>query len=212
MKAGLKSQGISWLMTDGQIVLEKFLVYLNDMLASGNIPDLFAPEEKDDIINGIRNEVKQAGISDTRDNCYDFFIQKTRRYLHPILCFSPVGDKFRVRARQFPALINCTAIDWFQKWPQEALVAVGQRFIAEVEGIDDNDKEQLSHHMAQVHVWVDEASLAFRERDRRYYYTTPKSFLELIAMYTKLLARKRHDVQALKGRLESGCGSVLISD
>ena len=42
-----------------------------------------------------------------------------RRNLHVVLCFSPVGDKFRIRARQFPALINCVAIDWFHTWPSE---------------------------------------------------------------------------------------------
>jgi dynein heavy chain len=47
-----------------------------------------------------------------------------RKYLHVCLCFSPVGDKFRIRARNFPALINCTVIDWFQPWPHEALVSV----------------------------------------------------------------------------------------
>jgi dynein heavy chain len=209
MKSGLKSIGVSWLMTDGQIVNEKFLVYINDMLASGNIPDLFAPEEKDDIINGIRNETKAAGIADTRENCYDFFIRKTRKYLHPILCFSPVGDKFRVRGRQFPALINCTSIDWFQKWPQDALIAVANKFISDIEGIDC--QEEISNHMAQVHVWVDEASLRFREQDRRYFYTTPKSFLEYIQMYSKLLDRKRNDVNQLKGRLENGLDKLLSS-
>ncbi|MCP4294113.1 MAG: hypothetical protein GY786_00725 [Proteobacteria bacterium] len=36
-----------------------------------------------------------------------------RKYLHVTLCFSPVGDLFRTRARRFPALVNCTVIDWF---------------------------------------------------------------------------------------------------
>lgn len=44
---------------------------------------------------------------------------QVRRNLHVVLCFSPVGDKFRIRARQFPALINCVAIDWFHTWPSE---------------------------------------------------------------------------------------------
>ena len=29
------------------------------------------------------------------------------------LCFSPVGESFRQRARKFPALVNNTVIDWF---------------------------------------------------------------------------------------------------
>ena len=33
---------------------------------------------------------------------------QVKKYLHVVLCFSPVGDKFRIRARQFPALVNCT--------------------------------------------------------------------------------------------------------
>ena len=48
-----------------------------------------------------------------------------RRNLHVVLAFSPVGDAFRTRVRKFPALVNCTVIDWFQPWPHEALFSVG---------------------------------------------------------------------------------------
>jgi dynein heavy chain len=46
-----------------------------------------------------------------------------------MLCFSPVGDKFRERARKFPALFNECSIDWFLPWPEEALCSVSQSFI-----------------------------------------------------------------------------------
>ena len=45
------------------------------------------------------------------------------------LCFSPVGNKLRVRARKFPGVVNCTSIDWFLNWPNEALLAVGNHFL-----------------------------------------------------------------------------------
>ena len=50
-----------------------------------------------------------------------------------MLCFSPVGTTLRVRSRKFPAVVNCTSIDWFHEWPEEALVSVSSRFLAEVE-------------------------------------------------------------------------------
>jgi dynein heavy chain len=46
------------------------LVYINDLLASGEIADLYTNDEKDLIINNVRSKVKSEGISDTRDNCW----------------------------------------------------------------------------------------------------------------------------------------------
>lgn len=40
-----------FLLTDSQITNERFLIYINDLLASGNIPDLFAVDEVDSIVS-----------------------------------------------------------------------------------------------------------------------------------------------------------------
>lgn len=39
----------------------------------------------------------------------------------------------RNRLRQYPALINCTTIDWFMEWPKEALLEVADNYLR---GID----------------------------------------------------------------------------
>eukprot|EP00965_Chrysotila_dentata_P014697 486605-Pleurochrysis_carterae.AAC.1 len=80
-KAGLKGEGISFIFTDQQIADERFLVFMNDLLSSGNIPGLFATEDMDDIINGIRPSVKRAGLPDTRSSCWDYFITQARAHL-----------------------------------------------------------------------------------------------------------------------------------
>ena len=81
IKAGVKNLGMVFLMTDSQVADEKFLVLINDLLASGEIPDLFPDDEIEDIIGGVRNEVKGMGIEDTRENCWSFFIERVRRQL-----------------------------------------------------------------------------------------------------------------------------------
>eukprot|EP00741_Cyanophora_paradoxa_P016051 tig00000042_g15496.t1 len=204
MRTGVKGLKLVFLLTDGQIVDERFMVYLNDVLSSGYIPDLFSADERDNIVNAVRSEVKQEGIQDTRDNCWDFFVEKVRKNLHVVLCVSPVGDKFRVRARQFPGMITCSTIDWFHEWTTEALVAVAGRFLKEVEHISGEQREAIAQHCAFVHHSVNIASAAFFEQERRHNYTTPKSYLELIALYKSMLARKRGEIQSLKARLENG--------
>ena len=141
IKAGLKNIGTVFLLTDAQVPDERFLVLINDLLASGEIPGLFPDEDLENIINGIRNEVKGAGLIDSRENCWSFFIDRVRRQLKVVLCFSPVGSTLRVRGRKFPALINCTCIDWFHEWPEEALKSVSFRFLSEVELIDVSVQE-----------------------------------------------------------------------
>lgn len=100
------------------------MVYINDILSSGWIPELFAKDEMDGILGKIRAEAKAAGFLDTPDQLFDFFLDKVRKNLHLALCFSPVGDAFRFRARKFPGIINCTSMDWFREWPKNALIDV----------------------------------------------------------------------------------------
>ena len=81
IKAGVKSIGTVFLLTDAQVPEERFLVLINDLLASGEIPGLFADDEFENVISGVRNEVKGAGIQDTKENCWKFFIDRVRRQL-----------------------------------------------------------------------------------------------------------------------------------
>jgi len=113
-KAGIKEEGVLFLFTDSQISNERFLVYINDMLASGNIPDLYAQEEKDEIVNAITSRAKGNGISTEASSLWAYFMETVRSNLHVVLSFSPVTEDFRTRAKKFPALVNSTVIDWFQ--------------------------------------------------------------------------------------------------
>jgi len=158
MKSGVSGLEMLFILTDSQIVNEKFLVYINDILSAGYIPELFAPDELDGIFGKLRSEAKQMGLLDSPDILMNFFINKVKRNLHMCLCFSPVGDAFRFRARKFPALINSTAIDWFHSWPRDALVGVANRFLAKIEFPSDEVREAIANHMANVHLSIDAAN------------------------------------------------------
>nr|CAI5851783.1 unnamed protein product [Callosobruchus analis] len=204
LKSGLKNVGIMFLMTDAQVPNEQFLVLINDMLASGEVPDMFPDDEIENIIAGVRNEVKGAGILDTRENCWKFFIERVRRQLKVVLCFSPVGSTLRVRSRKFPAIINCTQINWFHEWPQEALVSVSLKFLQEVSVLPENLRDSAARFMAYAHTSVNTMSKSYLQNERRYNYTTPKSYLEQITLYSKLLNQKAEELESKIKRLENG--------
>uniref|UniRef100_A0A8D1TE13 AAA+ ATPase domain-containing protein n=1 Tax=Sus scrofa TaxID=9823 RepID=A0A8D1TE13_PIG len=204
LKAGAKNLSTVFLMTDAHVADEKFLVLVNDLLASGEIPDLYSDDEVENIVSNLRNEVKSHGLVDTRENCWKFFIDRVRRQLKVTLCFSPVGSKLRVRSRRFPAIVNCTAIDWFHEWPQQALESVSLRFLQNTEGIEPAVKPSISKFMAFVHTSVNQTSQSYLSNEQRYNYTTPKSFLEFIRLYQGLLRRNIEELTAKIQRLENG--------
>ena len=94
-KTGVQGQSTVFILTDGQIVDDKYLVYINDILASGYIPELFAKDEVEEIQGKVRTEAKSLGIPDDPVELFNFFLRKVRHNLHLDLCFSPVGDSFR---------------------------------------------------------------------------------------------------------------------
>ena len=206
--SGVKNIPIMFLMTDAQVIDDRFLIYINSILATGWISGLFMKDELDNLLNGIRNEAKANGIPDTPDTMTAFLIQRVRTNFHVVLCFSPVGDKFRVRARRFPALIMSTVIDFFHAWPRDALISVAFKFLDEVEFPADNIRDALSIHMADEHLSVTERSKRYLETQGRFNYVTPKSFLELIGFYKFLLEQKRAAVNHMVDRLDVGLSTL----
>ncbi|KAM6314848.1 LOW QUALITY PROTEIN: dynein axonemal heavy chain 11 [Aegotheles albertisi] len=136
IKPGAKNMPTVFLLTDAQVPDERFLVLINGLLASGDAPDLFSNEDMG-IVTGGRKEVT-LGLMDTRESCWRFFLSRVQLRLK-IVCFS-LGSATLARARKFPAIVNCTAIDWFREWPQEALRSINRRFIEEAEGVETHTK------------------------------------------------------------------------
>eukprot|EP00754_Rhynchopus_humris_P020205 Rhum_TRINITY_DN14684_c0_g1::Rhum_TRINITY_DN14684_c0_g1_i4::g.107697::m.107697/K10408/DNAH; dynein heavy chain, axonemal len=210
VKCGQKNNQFTFIITDGQIVKKEMLVYLNDLLNSGNIPDLFPPDEMEGIQGSMVNEAKALGVVDLSPAVlWQFFINKVRANLHTILCFSPVGQQFSTWCRQFPALANTTVIDWFHPWPEQALISVAMRFLSDVE-LEENN-EAIANHMAFCHEKVTDACRDFLSEEKRYCYTTPKSFLELISLYKVLLNKKRSALNDNKERLGNGIEKIKMA-
>jgi len=56
----------------------------------------------------------------------------------------------------------------------------------------------------KIHTSVEDMSEQFYESLRRRVYTTPKSYLDLISLYLKVLEAKRHEFNTNKNRLAIG--------
>lgn len=97
-----------------------------------------------------------------------------------------------------------TSINWFHEWPQEALVSVSLRFLQELDVLPEGFRDSVARFMAYVHTSVNTTSKTYLQNERRYNYTTPKSYLEQISLYSKLLIQKHKQLRGQVERLENG--------
>ena len=186
-KAGNENLNMMFLFSDTQIISESFLEDINNILNTGEVPNLWG---NDDIEN-IQSELRQAAKADgkeTKIQILQFFVQRCRDNLHIVLTFSPVGEQFRNRCRQFPSIINCCTIDWYNPWPSEALFSVAQKSYTGNEKLINPDYcEKLSNMSVEIHNSVTEASDECYIELKRKNYSTPKSYIDLIAVYIEML-------------------------
>lgn len=111
--AGAGGKPAVFLFSDTQIKSESFVEDINNLLNSGEVPNMFPYDERASVLEACRSLAKKEGrLLESAVELWSYFVEKTRDNLHLVLCFSPIGDAFRERLRQFPSLVNCCTIDW----------------------------------------------------------------------------------------------------
>ncbi|KAH8043392.1 dynein light chain binding protein [Aureococcus anophagefferens] len=188
-EAGSGERPVVFLFSDTQINREAFVEDINNMLNSGEVPNIFPNDEKVAICEAVRPYAKEQFGRSAADmtplQLYAYFIQRVKQYLHIVLAFSPIGSAFRDRLRLFPSLVNCCAIDWFTAWPGDSLLAVAEKFLADVQ----LDAVHGPHHRV-----------------------TPAPYLELIVAFKGALGLQRDKVSGQRDRYKNGLGQLANAE
>ena len=203
--SGAQGKGTVFFFADTQIKEEAYLEDINGLLNAGEVPNLFANDEKATICDQVREVARNEGKDGDGSNTtlFAFFVERCRAMLHICLAMSPIGDAFRTRLRMFPSLVNCCTIDWFRPWPADALDAVASTFLEEVE-MEKHNRQSTVEMCKHFHESVRVLAEKFRSGERREVYVTPTSYLELIQVFQTLLAKKRKEIDLVRRRYENG--------
>ncbi|CAE7602693.1 Dnah1 [Symbiodinium sp. CCMP2456] len=207
MKCGVEDKVQIFLFCDTQIVKEDFVEAINNVLNSGDVPNLYANEDFEAISSSCRQLCQSMGMQPTKANLFSAYLSRVKKNVHVTLAFSPVGDSFRNRLRSFPSLVNCCTIDWFHEWPAEALYSVAKQQITG-QSVELPNLEGSLKMFQTIHQSVETSSRSFLKATNRHVYVTPTSFLELLNSFVGILADKRKQVGMLQHRYSVGLGKI----
>ena len=204
-KASFQNKSVLFIVTDTQIVHESMLEDVNNLLNSGEVPNLFVGPDIDEIMSAMKPICVAEGINLDKVNMYARFVKFIKTNLHISLCMSPLGETFRNRIRMFPALVNCCTIDWFSAWPEQALISVAKDFFMSVDTIHDAALLEGCNQMCVfMHQSVERMSATFLDETKRHNYVTPTSYLELLATFKTVMTSESSKINVTKNRLLNG--------
>mmetsp|Transcript_25572 Transcript_25572/g.12109 ORF Transcript_25572/g.12109 Transcript_25572/m.12109 type:complete len:129 (+) Transcript_25572:339-725(+) len=119
---------------------------INNILNGGEVPNLIVGEDRETVLEQIREDAIKQKSATNDTQIWDFFVERCKNNLHIALCMSPIGMSLRNSLRNFPALVTCCSIDWFTQWPDQALYSVAKNFFTYKNLVE----EELEHAVVEV--------------------------------------------------------------
>ncbi|XP_026741703.1 dynein heavy chain 12, axonemal [Trichoplusia ni] len=204
-ESGGLNKDTTFLFSESQIKEEVFIQNLDSLLNSGEVPNLYGLDEKQEILELVRLAAQggNRNLDISPLQILAFFVGRCKAKLHIVLCFSPIGSAFRTRLRLYPSLVNCCTIDWYDSWPEDALEMVAHYYMVKV-NVPDKVKQSAVIACKQFHVDARTISIDFYNNYGRRTYITSASYLDLIKSFTALTNKRQRELRTAKLRYMNG--------
>jgi dynein heavy chain len=113
----------TFLLTDNDIKKEEFLEFINSFLNTGEVSNMLEKPDKDTAIAEAEKALSiRGGEPPAPEVLWEGALNKVLDSLHIVLAFSPMNPKFRERGIQFPSLFTTCSLNYFDTWPENALI------------------------------------------------------------------------------------------
>eukprot|EP00755_Sulcionema_specki_P025928 Sspe_Gene.15868::Locus_5543_Transcript_1_1_Confidence_1.000_Length_14069::g.15868::m.15868/K10408/DNAH; dynein heavy chain, axonemal len=157
---------------------KEILESLHMLLASGEVPSLFPPEDKESLHSDITIAAQRAGvpgIDESPSLQWRFFTDNIRQNLCLVVCLSPSPTGLFVKyLQQFPSLVTQCTVNWCFPWPPESLRTVARSVLESplweglpVENTPLPDNKSILNALSAVHISVESLCKGFDEEPER---------------------------------------------
>ncbi|KAJ3639667.1 hypothetical protein Zmor_003011 [Zophobas morio] len=192
-EAGGYGKPCTFFLKEEQIVQDIILDDLDYLLKTGQIPFLYSLEEKQEILDVVRDSMQEetSSISGDSESIFLYYHKRCKENLHIVISFNPTNAKFRQYLKMYPSLRNFCEINYLGKWPPEALESITQAWMEDL-NIAKEIKTKVVTSFSYFHKQAEKISDGV--------HVTIGSYLEFIKLYVKLVVYKQKKITDVKQR------------
>jgi dynein heavy chain len=210
---------VVFFLAEAQIMDERFLQDINDVMSTGYVSGLFSDEELNALGEDTRGAMKKDGIPvPATIELSKLVARRVMDKLHIIVSLAPDGISFSERMRLYPALGSWCTIDWYHPWTEGALLDVASRHLkapdrpATEEQPDEHDEDAssdiLSTHMDVVCklcvMMTKRVNWQIQQMAQTKLEITPKFFVELLKLFKTMIIDRNDKLNTNLARLHGG--------
>ena len=230
-RAGVNCEHICFIFDESNILSSAFLERMNALLASGEVPGLFEDDEMAQLLNQMRDAMRNEGkVADSTEELFKIFTRRVQLNLHVVFTMNPASGDFKGRAATSPALFNRCVVDWFGTWNRDALYQVAQYFtnslkldsnnylpttmtlnkIGEAMGVELEMGSDVTLHdsiaaaIYHIHQGIREHDIHMSKGIGTHTYPSPRDYLDFIRHYITLVEKKHSELEEQQKHLNDG--------
>eukprot|EP00072_Mus_musculus_P067792 XP_017169555.1 PREDICTED: dynein heavy chain 14, axonemal [Mus musculus] len=210
IQTGLEETPTVVMVTNLQEEHVSFLEDLNYIINAGKISNMFENEELDSIVMRVGTFAEQLTCIEDRKYLLSLFQRRVSKNLH-ICMISATGPNFRHNCRVYPSMISSCTIDWFQRWPDEALLVVASSYLKEKLKVEDKEDKirEFAPTCVEIHKSMKDLSAKYFEETGKHYYITPSCYFKFLETFTHSLRIRQEEMQTKRNRFYMGLSKIL---
>ncbi|XP_064650622.1 uncharacterized protein LOC135502065 isoform X3 [Lineus longissimus] len=193
-KAGVKGDKILFLIHKEEMLDADFLVFIQEFIVTGSsISHLFSFEEQTTIINSIRTEVTQAGLTYTREVAWDFFLNTVRNNFRICFIATDSSSHLQKHCRLYPQFTQNMNFIWMPHWSKSELIDNALYHLLDVDWMKPVQRENIAHMLATMHI-------VLRQQDGQettsgeYNHVTNTSYEKFVERFISLANARHADI------------------
>ncbi|CAF0871195.1 unnamed protein product, partial [Didymodactylos carnosus] len=151
IEAGIRSEKMLLLITEEDFQHTDLIIHVMNLLNSEEMTSLFSLEEETSVLNSVRTQVQQAGLTFSKQVAWEFFLRNVKDNIRVLILLNDTSERFQQLCLDYPALFNNISLIYLQHWDYKTLVKNAMYHLKELSWLDKADAENTAHLLASMH-------------------------------------------------------------